>query len=153
MLKVIAHNSQHLKKILKIFFNISKLTQQTRSTGLIHEFHLIQQRFLAIQKELYSKWISYMRSIKRLLTENPFYTHTEKSHIHRYTYPKKWKARIKDDPEKKNVSFIERVRIRKKGCSYQEEEKQKRMIKVGVGADKQLEWEVMVVAVKVKGKC
>lgn len=79
MLKVIAHNSQHLKKILKIFFNISKLTQQTRSTGLIHEFHLIQQRFLAIQKELYSKWISYMRSIKRPLTENPFYTHTLRS--------------------------------------------------------------------------
>lgn len=35
----------------------------------------------------------------------------------------------------------------------QEEEKQKRMIKVGIEADKQLEWEVMVVAVKVKGKC
>lgn len=33
--------------------------------------------------------------------ESILHTHTEKSHIHRYTYPKKWKARIKDDPEKK----------------------------------------------------
>lgn len=47
--------------------------------------------------------------------ESILHTHTEKSHIHRYTYPKKWKARIKDDPEKKMLLLSKGWESEKRG--------------------------------------